>query len=317
MKFLSVIKKNIKQINKQPIKLQLIIYAVFATVLIVVISVPIMIITAVSDNDSVAPGNILSGGEIAYKGNTLYAVNPEDSKIYRIKGDSKSAISDITHCKNLVINKNYIYFIGGMEFGKSGIYKTHLKNFETTLIYNGNTAMFDIYDDILYFISSPTDGEKMSVMKLDGSRRRELSKLTVTCFYVCDDMIFYSDKQQQLYSNDLDGKSETLLKDIITNEFFAENKKLYFISGSSLFRCNFSGEKKKELFSGDIRHFNIQNKRIYFSCDNGILTDKAKTIYSGEADDVYIHKKQVITIAGNEIIKTNINTQKTEKISFV
>lgn len=276
----------------------------------------VLIICTVAGGEENFAGNLLSGGKFAYKGNTLYIVNPEDSRIYRVKKDSAEAVSEVEYCKNLVIHKNFIYYIGGIEYGKTGIYKTNLRNSETTLLYNGNTPMFDIYDNIIYFISSPTDGSKLSAMRTDGSRRRELSKEDISRFFVDDDTIYYTNEEKHMYKNDLNGRCETELADINADTFFVDKNLIYYTSENSLMRYNLKNSANEKLVEDKVEDFIVCKGKSYYSNENGIFDSASNCIYSGNSDGLYAYDKMLVTFGENSLVKIKIKTKECENIAL-
>lgn len=176
----------------------------------------------------------------------VHLFNIVDNKIYYVKNDSIFSISKNGNFKTRVYRTNKLVdavsinddaqFVGNeIYFSNKGydnkdkfLCKADMSNFKIERLTDENVKDINVYGDYIYYINE-FDGESLYTMKTDGSSRKKIKDGPISEINVVGDYIFFfKDIHNEIYSMNMETRSQKKLSNNNPSEAYVYNKNIVY-----------------------------------------------------------------------------------------
>jgi len=237
-------------------------------ILVLIIVVLIIIVNGFRSNSHISYiGNIYNMGlAIESNGNVYY--NKYEKGIFKIKNGKEYKITDETAYSINIVNDT-IYYLTSSPSGTVDIksVETNGNNLQKiSTMYSSISKIYVINDYIYYYSNDNVLG--IAKIGIDGENKTTIKTTNVQDFQVVNDIIYFTDGTDRLYTMTLTGADvKELITDSDVKKFQVVGNWIYFYNEqeNALYKTKTDGTFKT-LVSNLVRNdtFNITNKKIYF-----------------------------------------------------
>ncbi|MBQ1358216.1 MAG: DUF5050 domain-containing protein [Oscillospiraceae bacterium] len=228
--------------------------------------------------EGTAPGNIRTGGYIAYSDGWYYFRSNDDEKLYKMREDGSEAKKLSDHsAKFIFVHDGWVYF--EEEHGYVGIYRVTTEGENEQMIYGSDVPYMSLIGDRLYYFDY-FDGLSFIDLTLDpeeiefsGQSVCKDEDLCDSMFEMCFDgeCIYYTTtKVNGLYRlNIADGKSEKIVRDMVTGIVLYDRYICFNdLTDGSIKAYDLSSDKILTLVPFMMDYYQVRNDGIYGNSSN-------------------------------------------------
>jgi len=218
-------------------------------------------------------GNLMNGGLVAIRGDTLYFSNKNNFGYLYSKRLDGSDLTQLSSDKPYFINVagDWIYYVntcsdaGDDEYMK--LYRVSVDGIIRQSL-GGRGSFVLVVDELIYYVNFD-DNACLYSMRLDGTDKRKLSDNGVLRFNVIDDRIYYiCNTKNNIYGMRIDGSDNHRVGEITADFFHIVNDIIYFLNSSSnsrLYSMDIDGENMRRLHDNRVQFINVYGDKILFS----------------------------------------------------
>jgi len=210
-----------------------------------------MLWTGNSDLSEAEEIGITNGSTISTDGHYIYFISAGINKYDTTKtdqyGNYEKIPFDSPHCDNLMLEKEWLYYIRHPDSGISfsgPIWRVRTDNSAEECIYEGDAYCFNIYKGKLYF-SNSEDDYLIYRMDLDGSNIEKLSTQGGVSIVIEDDWIYY-----------LTDTTHQILDSHFKNE----------IPVGKIYKMRLDGSENTKIRDGQAGNLNVWKGYLYYTC---------------------------------------------------
>lgn len=239
--------------------------------------------------------NTLNGNFLAEEDDSFFYINFNDSNyVYRtnILNGKTELILDIP-CKEICVLNNKLFAIPLDFYNELIVYDIQKNEYINTTV---GEKCLNLGND--YIISCDESGIYKSSISDSSKIKKEIHDGNIDKCVLYDQTIYfiYCDN---LYSIDLDGNNQILIKEDVQN-FAINNSELYYVSNNQLYSTN----SDEPLYDILLSAINIYNNTIYFSNENdsgklysiNMATSEIQKLSDDIAEQICVTKHKVAII---------------------
>ncbi len=240
--------------------------------------------------------NTLNGNFLSENDDSFFYINYNDSNyVYRTNiSDGKTELILDIPCKEICVLNNKLYAIPLNFYDELIIYDIQKNEYINTTV---GEKCLNLSSD--YIISCDESGIYKSSISDSSKIKKEIYAGNIDKCALYNQTIYFIESNN-LYSIDLEGNNQILIKEDVQN-FAINNSELYYVSDNQLYSTN----SDEPLYDILLSAINIYNNNIYFSNenDNGKLysinmtTSEIQKLSDNVAEQICVteHKVAIIT----------------------
>ena len=240
--------------------------------------------------------NVLNGNFLAEEDGSLFYINYNDSNyIYRI--DILTGQTDLIlniSCREICILNGKLYAVS-LDFNDELI----IYDIQTNEYKKANISKRCLNINCDYIVSCDENGIYKSYMFDTSNLTKEIHTGDINKCALYDEVIYFIE-YDNLYSIDLDGNNQTLIRENVQN-FTISNSEIYYVSNNQLYSTN----SDKPIYDISLSAINIYNNTLFFSNEDdggklysiNMLTYEIKKLSDDVAEQICVtdHKVAIIT----------------------
>ena len=247
--------------------------------------------------------NVLNGNFLAEEDDSLFYINYNDSNyIYRI--DILTGQTDLIlniPCREICILNGKLYAVS-LDFNDELI----IYDIQTNEYKKANISKRCLNINCDYIVSCDENGIYKSCMFDTSNLTKEIHAGDINKCALYDEVIYFIE-YDNLYSINLDGNNQTLIKENVQN-FAISNSEIYYVSNNQLYSTN----SDKPIYDISLSAINIYNNTLFFSNEDdggklysiNMLTSEIQKLSDDVAEQICVtdHKVAIITPECNIVL---------------
>ncbi len=205
----------------------------------------------------------------SYDGNSLYAMNPDESDIRRLNS---------LEVQNILAGGKYLYYFQtgsnstsglGQVQGRRSFNRCNLKGRDTTTLTTDVVVTAQLVDNYLYMLTSTNSGPSFYKMKIDKSDKKVLAAIPINPACAQDSVIYYNGVETDHYLYALNTANDTPTEVWAGNLWYPilSDHYVYYMDVAENYRlCRYSlSQGVIEVLTNDrVDCFNVGSGYIYY-----------------------------------------------------